>query len=113
MKRLSDFKDEQGVIVIAKLLQPLTRILQNASKLRDKENPLALISSMLEVCPRDTMEIFAILSETPIDDYHCNGASLLADTITLASDPEFVSLFGFQSQTQTSSGSVSETTEVR
>lgn len=111
MKRLSEFENEQGVIVVAKLLQPIARIVANASKIDREKSAIEFVGSMLENNPRDTMEIFAILSETPVEEYHCNGASLLGDTVKLASDKELMALFGLQSQTPTSSGSASETTE--
>lgn len=113
MKQLSEFKNEEGVIVVAKLLSPISRIVM---KLRDKKDkpsgaPIEFLSKMLEENPKDIMEIFAILSETPVEEYECNGASLLMDTVKLAADKEFMGLFGLQSQTSTSSGSVLESTE--
>ena len=111
MKRLSEFENEQGVIVVAKLLHPIARIVANAANIDREKSAIEFVSSMLENSPKETMEIFAILSETPVEEYRCNGASLLADAVKLASDKELMALFGFQSQTKTSSGSVSETTE--
>lgn len=108
MKKLSEFKNEEGVIIISKLLQPVFRIIQ---KVHDMERPdgmtaMDFVSMMLEASPKDVIEIFAILSETPVDEYECNGASIMANAIILASDKELMELFGLQSQTPTSSGSV-------
>ena len=112
MKRLSDFKDEEGVAVVAKLLNPIANIVTNAKNAKaNKEAPIAFVASMLENSPKDVMEIFAILNEVPPEEYHCTGASLMGDTIKLASDAELMALFGLQSQTETSSGSASESTE--
>lgn len=107
MKKLSEFKNEDGVRVIAKLLQPISRILMamQGEKLEGR-TALEVIPLMLEKSPKDVVEIFAILSETPVDEYECNGASIMANTLKLASDKEFMELFGLQSQTETSSGSV-------
>lgn len=114
MKKLSEFKNEDGVIVIAKLLQPIFRIIQNIKDVpRDGMNAMEFVSLMLEKSPKDVVEIFAILEETPLDKYECNGATIMANTLTLASDKELMELFGLRSQTQTSSGSVSENTEDR
>lgn len=113
MKQLSEFKNEEGVIIVAKLLGPISRIvlkMKDAGK-KPKGSAVEFLSQVLEDSPKDIMEIFAILSETPVDEYKCNAASLLMDTIKLASDKEFMSLFGLQSQTPTSSGSASENTE--
>jgi len=112
MKQLSEFKNEEGVIVVAKLLGPISRIVL---KMKEEErtpegNAIEFLTSVLSDSPKDIMEIFAILSETPVEEYECNAASLLMDTIKLAADKEFMSLFGLQSQTQTSFGSASENT---
>lgn len=113
MKKLSEFKNEEGVRVIARLLQPIFRIVQKVKDIPRPEGMTAmeLVSIWLEKCPADIIEIFAILSETPVEEYECNGASIMANALKLASDTELMELFGLQSQTQTSSGSASETTE--
>lgn len=115
MKQLSEFKNEEGVKVVAKLLNPISRIVMS---MRDKGKkpsgaPIEFLSSLLEDNPKDIIEIFAILSETPVDQYECSAASLLMDTVKLAADKEFMGLFGLQGQTQTSSGSVSVNTEAQ
>lgn len=113
MKQLSEFKNEEGVVVVAKLLEPIARIVTALKKkgIKPGGNAIAFLSSLLAENPRDVMEIFAILSEVPVEEYQCNGASLLMDTVKLASDNEFMGLFGLQGQTPTSSGSASEITE--
>lgn len=115
MKQLSEFKNEDGVRVVAKLLNPIGRIVLQIKDNKDEKgkpkNRVEFLSQALEECPKDIMEIFAILSETPVEKYECNAASLLMDTIKLAADNEFMELFGLQSQTPTSSGSASENTE--
>ena len=115
MKRLSEFKNEDGVIVVAKLLQPIFRIVQAMKDEKRPDNMTAMdfVAAMLAKSPKDVVEIFAILSETPVEEYNCSGASILADTIALVSDRELMELFGLQSQTPTSSGSVSENTEAQ
>lgn len=115
MKTLSEFKNEDGVIVISKLLQPIAKIVQNVKDIKrpDDMTAMGFVSLMLEKSPKEVIEIFAILNETPVEEYECNGASIMLDTLTLASDKELMELFGLQSQTQTSSGSVSESIEAR
>lgn len=115
MKQLSEFKNEEGVKVVAKLLSPISNIVRKMKEIGYKPSgtPIDFLSKCLEASTKDVMEIFAILSETPVEEYQCNGASLLKDTVKLASDKEFMELFGLQGQTQTSSGSVSENTEAQ
>lgn len=110
MKRLSDFKDTEAVSVVAKLLKPIGEIIMSAKGLK-YNTPLEFVTGVLEKSPKSVMEIFAIMNEVPPNEYHCTGASLMVDTMTLASDAELMELFGLRSQTTTSSGSVSESTE--
>ena len=113
MKQLSEFKNEDGVVVVAKLMNPIYNMVSvlRGKGLKPEGTPIEFLSKALSECPKHVMEIFAILSETPVEEYECNGASLLMDTVKLASDKEFMSLFGLQSQTPTSFGSVLESTE--
>lgn len=113
MKKLSEFKNEDAVLVISKLMIPIYRILGKIRNIErgDDMTPMQLVSSMLQASPSDVVEVFAILNEQPVEEYECNGAELMVNALKLASDKEFMELFGLQSQTETSSGSVSETTE--
>lgn len=110
MKKLSDFKDADGVAVVAKLLRPIAEILRSAKGMKF-ESPIDFVTGVLEENPKAVMQVFAIMNEIPPDEYHCTGASLMVDTLTLASDEELMELFGLRSQTTTSSGSVSASTE--
>lgn len=109
MKKLSDFKDEQAAVVVAKLLTPIFGILQNAANEKaTNKPPIEFVSSILQNSPKETMNIFAILSEVEPEEYHCTGATILKNIVTFASDEELMGLFGLRRQTATSSGSASE-----
>lgn len=106
--RLSDFHDEQAIEVVARLLEPISRIAGNAENARAKgDNLAAFAGALLRNNPRDVMEMLAILSGKESADYHCTAASVLADVFQMLSDPELLRLFGLQSKTAVSSGSAS------
>lgn len=112
--RLSDFKDEKGVEIIAKLLVPIKNIASNPKNAEArKEGDWAFASAMLQNSPRDAMDMLAILHEQDPKDYHCSAATVLVDVFNMISDPELLALFGLQSQTTASSGSASENTEAQ
>ena len=109
MKKLSEFKDEQGAVVVAKLLPPIFEIIQNAANEDAKsKKPIDFVSAILQNSPQETMKIFAILSEVEPEDYHTNAAEILGNVVKLATDEDLMALFGLQRQTVTSSGSASE-----
>ena len=110
--RLSEFKDEKGIEVVAKLLVPIGNIASNPKNAKAKEGSmLTFASAMFQNNKKDVMEMLAILDDKEPSEYHCNAATILKDLINMLSDPEFLALFGLQSQTSSSSGSVSENIE--
>lgn len=111
--RLSDFKDEKAIEVVADLIDPISVIAQEVKKVKkDGMSVAQLVAIALKNCKKEAIQMFAILNDIPVEEYHCTGATILSDMIQMFSDPQLMQLFGLQSKIQTSSGSVSENTEV-
>ena len=107
--KLSEFKDEKAIEVVAKLLVPIGNIVKN----RDNANArggtqLEFASAILANNPRDVMDMLAILDDKDPSEYHCNAATVILDVMNMLADEELLQLFGLQRQTQTSSTSASE-----
>lgn len=118
MKKLSDFKDEKAIVVVAQLLEPIMTIVTNPEngKFKDEQNGFKMFSGFLANSPKAMMEIFAILSEhdpNSEEPYHCDGVEVTKNLMTLVSDSRLIELFTSQGQTgdATSSGSASENIE--
>ena len=115
MKKLSDFKDSQGIVVASKVLAVIMEILSDSRNLalKDEKNAIKMFTAFMANSPEKMREIFAILSEVDKKDYHCNGAEAMTNMLLLANDPIVVGLFTLQSQKgdANSSGSVSGSTE--
>lgn len=110
--RLSEFRDEQAIEVVARLMGPMSNIAANAQNAEARSRGAAqFAAALLKNCPRDVMDILAILSGKEPEAYHCTAASVLADVLDMLSDPELTRLFGLQSKTEASSGSASESIE--
>lgn len=110
--KLSEFKDEKGIEVVAKLLVPISNIAGNKSNAGMKgKSVIEFASAMLRNNPKDVMALLAILDDKEPEAYHCSAASILADLINMLGDEELLRLFGAQRQTRASSGSASENTE--
>ena len=114
--RLSDFKDEKAIEVVADLIDPISVIAKEiqATNAGSKEDLTVaqLVGIAIKKCKRETIRMFAILNDIPENEYHCTGATILGDMMSMFSDPQLMQLFGLQSKTPTSSGSASESTEV-
>lgn len=115
MKKLSDFKDEKAIVVVAQLLEPIMTIVTNPDngKFKDEKNGFKMFSGCLANSPKAMMQIFAILSEQDTETYHCDGVEVTKNLMTLVSDSRLIELFTSQGQTgdATSSGSASENIE--
>ena len=115
MKKLSDFKDAQGIVIASKILSVIMDILADKRNMAmsGETNVVKMFTAFMGNSPEKMCEIFAILSEKDAREYHCDGAEAMANMLILANDPILVSLFTWQSQTgdANSSGSVSENTE--
>lgn len=111
--KLSEFKDEKAIEVVAKLLVPIANIAENAKNAKAKgASKLEFASALLANNKKEVMDMLAILSDKEPGEYHCNAATVLMDVFNMLSDPDLVQLFGLQSKTSTSSGSATENTEV-
>ena len=111
MKKLSDFKDEKAISVVAQLLEPIMNILTNPDneKFKNEKNGYKMFSGFLANSPRSMMQIFAILSEQDEETYHCDGVEAVKNLFTLVADSRLIELFTSQGQMgdATSSGSAS------
>lgn len=116
MKKLSDFKGRDGIIVASKLTGIIMTILANKVNhdLKNETNPLKLFTAFTENNPDEMMEIFAILCEKDPKNYNPDGSEAMTNLLMLAADPLIVGLFISQGQMgdATSSASPSENTEV-
>ena len=111
--RLSEFKKEKAIEVVANLLIPIGNIVANPANEEAKDGGvLKFASEMLKNNTKDAMEILAILADEPVESYTCTGVTVLKDMLTVLSDPDLLELFGLQSQTQTSAGSALTSSEV-
>lgn len=110
--KLSDYKDEKAIEVIADLLVPIGNIALNKDKIQKTGTTAHFVSELMKNNPKDVLAIIAILNGVKPEDYHCSAISVFKDAIELFQDPDLMELFGLQSETKTSSGSVSESIEV-
>lgn len=110
--RLSDFKDEEAIEVVADLLEPISKIVSNQETSEARGGGMiGFASTMLKNSKRDVMDMLAILSKQDPAEYHCTAATVFKDVLDMLNDPELMQLFGLRRQTAASSGSASESTE--
>lgn len=117
--RLSDFKGEEAIDVLADIIEPITKILtdseiQELSKQKDVP-VLKYVKPILKNNKQEVIEILARLDNKSVEEYTA-GMSLLtlpAQVMDLISDPELQKLFLSQEQSESNASSTpaTETTE--
>lgn len=115
MRKISDYRDEEALDLLADLLEPATEILadevvQQAAKGQSK---IKVASVIIKNHKQAIMQILAALDGVSIEDFHCNVFTLPARVIELLNDKELLSFFGEQVQmvsTAVASGPATEPT---
>lgn len=111
--KLRDFKGPDGIQVVGKLLIPITTILGNPENSQDiaRGNILVQVGAFFRNNPKEVFEILAIMDGKEPENYQLTAQDALAKLLEWFDDPELLGLFGLQSETVTSPGSATTTTE--
>ena len=117
--RLSDFKGEEAIDVLADIIDPIATILtdseiQALSKKKDVP-PIAYVKPILKNNKKAIIEILARLNNKPVEEYtkSLSLITLPAQVMDLINDPELQKLFLSQEQSESNASSTpaTETTE--
>lgn len=119
MKKLSDFKDEQALDLLADVFEPAVKIIvdEDFTKAFDKGNRLEAVKIAIKNHKSEVMEILAAMEGVPVEEFHCNIFTLpmrLGEVISdIMKEPELMAFFTQQGgkKSKTASGSVTESTE--
>lgn len=113
--KLSDYKDEAALDLLADMIEPAAEIMGDKEVIEAaKGKELAKTASVIiKRHGKAVMRVLAALDGVPVEEYHCNVFSLPAKLVELFSDPDIAQLFNFagQKEEQTASGSHTENTE--
>lgn len=101
MKKLSEYKNEQAIEIMAKLISPLARVFTNA-KVKAVYNAgaskIEFIQTLLTECPHEIIETLAILEDTPVDKYEVSFVALPGKLLEILNDEELSDFFESQGQ---------------
>ena len=122
MKKLSEFKDDEAMDVLAEILDPMVHMMQNkkfvlafkGDKKNDiKPNRVEAIKIAITDNRADVVKIMAVLNETPVEEFHYNLLTLPQMMVEMFNDKELIDFFGYQSETDSEipSGSAMENIE--
>ena len=113
--KLSDYKDERALDLLADIIEPAAEIMgdKEVTEAAKGENMARTVSVILKRHKKAVIAVLAALDGVPVEEYHCNVFSLPAKLLELFNDPDISQLFSFAGQTEepTASGSLTENTE--
>ena len=115
MRKLSEYKDEEALDLLAELLEPAINIMGDgkiAQMLRANEKSKAVKVAIKEH-KEDVITIMAILEGKERKDFHCNLLTLPLQLLTILNDPVLVDFFSSQAEliSEMGSGSAMANTE--
>lgn len=94
MKKLRDFTGERAFEVVSNLMGHIVDILRvEQNRNIDKVTRFEMMQKFLTNSPESMRCIFAILTESDVDEFNPSAADIMKYTVDLISDDDFISLF--------------------
>lgn len=100
MKKLSEYKDEEALVLLADLIDPITDIVGDKEVVSAFRKKGKLHGAKLAI-KKHTKSVFkclAILEQVPVEDYHCNIITLPKTILDIINDTDLIDFFNSQSQ---------------
>ena len=97
MKKLSEYKDEEALDLLADIIEPVAFIFSDSEFIETlQENKLAAVRYVIKNHKKDVLAILAGLEGVPVEEYHCNIFSLPITLIQLLNDRDLLDFFKAQ-----------------
>ena len=115
MKKLSEFKNEDALDLLADIIDPLAKIFSDKKfeKVFKKGNKLEIAKYLLKNRQKEILIVLARLEDVPLNEYEINVFSLPIKIMEVLSDEDLIRFFAQQGlgMDNASFGSVTETIE--
>lgn len=98
MKKLSEYKDEEALDLLADIVEPITNIWQDeavkqAFKAEKKGRIPRMIKAIIKGHKPEVIEIMARLDGIDVKDYHCNILTLPGAIMDILRDDDLLDFF--------------------
>lgn len=110
--KLSEFKDEAALELLAEIIEPASVLFSDAevkkaiaAAYKGGGSPAAAVSLMLKTHQREVLAIMAALDCVPLAEYHCNVLTLPTKLLEILNDEELMAFFVSQAEDMTQSAS--------
>lgn len=116
MKKLSDYKGEDALDLIADLIEPCVEIFGDKeiqSELENGQFTVKVVKKIFKKHKKELIEILAVLNEVEPSEFNYGAFEIINMAMQMLEDEELIDFFDSQSQTSATSGSITEiTTEI-
>ena len=100
MKKLSDYRDDDALDLLADIIEPATEIFADAEvKNAFSKSKLAAVRVAIKRHKTELMQIMARMDGVAPEDFHCNVLTLPARLLQILSDEELTAFFTDAAQT--------------
>jgi len=111
MRKLSEYKDEEALELLADIMEPVTEIIIDKEVVKKfRKNKLAGIAHAIKHHKKAVFRTLAALEGVNVEDYHCNIVTLPKAILEIINDKELIDFFASQSQEADEESSGSATT---
>lgn len=110
MKKLSEYRDEEALDLLADILNPVVEIMQDEKvqegfKKGSGKTLAQVVTLAIKSHKRAVMDIMAALDGVDPSEYHCDIFTLPMKAMEIANDPDLRSFFASQGQINSASTS--------
>ena len=85
--KLSDYKNEDAVEVIADIIEPLSVIFTD-EEIKNEKNRMKAIAKALKKYKKEVIQILARIDGVSVDKYECNALTLPIKVLEVMNDKE-------------------------
>ena len=107
MRKISEYKDEEALDLLADLIEPAAEIAQDkglADAMREGKRAKAVKLAIKNHKP-EVMQILARIDGVPVEEFHCNVITLPIRLMDILNDDDFMAVFTSPEATASPSGS--------
>lgn len=115
MRRLSEYKDDEALDLLADLIEPISEIAADDAfrEAMSSGKRLKAVKIAIKEHKREVKELLAAMEGVPVEDFHCNVLTVPMRLLEITNDKELFEVFTSQVQEleqSTASVPVMETT---
>lgn len=85
--KLSEYKNEDAIEVIADIIEPLSAIFTD-DEIKKEKNRMKAVSKALKKYKKEVIQILARIDGVPVEKYECNALTLPIKVLEVMNDKE-------------------------